>query len=82
MSFTELGFSEADKDVLGAVFASRIALAKKTEDEAAADAREEHRRAIAWVASSSQKEKSFLWLCDIFDLDAGVVRKKIAEAHA
>lgn len=79
MSFKELGYSEADKDVLGSIFAARIALARKTADEAAADARIEHERTIAWVASNSQKEKSFQWFCDIFDLDADVVRKKITE---
>lgn len=68
-----------DKDILSAVFASRVALAKKTEDEAAADAREEHRRCVAWVANNSQKDKSFIWFCDEFDLDASAVRRAIAE---
>lgn len=75
----ELEFTEADKDVYAAVLASRVGLAKKTEDEAAADARLEYQRTIAWIASGSMKEKSFLWYCDIFDLDAGTVRKAIAE---
>lgn len=74
---------EVDREVLAAIFASRVALAKKTEDEAAADARLEHRRTVAWVASNSQKEKSFLWFCDQFGgdigLDPGAVRRAIAE---
>lgn len=68
-----------DRDVLAAVFASRVALAKRTEEEAAADARIEHQRCSAWIASSSQKEKSFVWFCDQFDLDAGAVRRAILE---
>lgn len=68
-----------DKEVLGAIFASRVSLAKKTEDEAAADARLEHKRTVAWIASNSDKEKSFLWFCDEFDLDAGAVRRAIQE---
>jgi cation transport regulator ChaB len=68
-----------DREVLAAVFASRVSTAKKTEDEAAEEAREEHRRTIAWVANNSQKEKSFLWFCDEFDLDAGAVRRAIQE---
>lgn len=68
-----------DREVLAAVFASRVALAKKTADEAAADARVEHQRTVAWVASNSQKEASFAWFCDEFDLDAGAVRRAILE---
>lgn len=75
----ELSYTEADKDVLRAVFAARVALARKTEDEAAAEARLEQQRTLAWVSSNSEKEKSFLWFCDIFDLDPGAVRKAIQE---
>ena len=70
---------QVDKEVLAAVFASRVALAKKTEDQAAAEARAEHQRTIAWIASNSQKEQSFCWYCDEFDLDAGAVRRAIEE---
>ena len=66
-------------DKLAAVFASRVQLAKKTEKEAVEDARKEHAVVAAWIASNSQKEKSFLWFCDIFELDAGAVRKAIME---
>jgi hypothetical protein len=71
--------NKIDREVLAAVFAARVALAKKTEDEAAEQAREEHRKTIAWIASNSQKERSFLWFCDEFDLDAGAVRRAIQE---
>jgi hypothetical protein len=70
---------QVDKEVLAAVFAARVSLAKKTEDEAAEEARLEHRRTIAWVASASQKEQSFIWFCDEFDLDASAVRRAIEE---
>lgn len=75
----ELNYTEADKDVLRAVFAARVALARKTEDEAATEARAEHKRTITWIASASEKEQSFLWYCDIFDLDPGAVRRAIQE---
>lgn len=68
-----------DKEVLAAVFASRVSLAKKTEDEAAEEARVEHRKTLLWIASNQQREKSFLWFCDEFDLDAGAVRRAITE---
>lgn len=68
-----------DREVLAAVFAARVALAKKTEDEAAAEARVEHQRTLLWINSNSQKEKSFVWFCDEFDLDAGAVRRAIQE---
>ncbi len=68
----------ADRETLGAIFASRVTLSKKTEDEAVADARIEHKRTLLWIASTSQKEGSFLWFCNEFDLDAGSVRAAIA----
>ena len=68
-----------DREVLAAIFASRVGLAKKTEEEAAEDGRVEHRKTLAWVNSNSEKEKSFIWFCDEFDLDAGAVRKAIQE---
>lgn len=71
--------SAVDREVLASIFASRVALCKKTEDEAVANARIEHQRAVAWAKSSSQKQGSFLWMCDEFDLDASAVRRAIAE---
>ena len=74
-----MNLEQVDKEVLAAVFASRVSLAKKTEDQAAAEARLEHQRTIAWVVSNSQKEQSFIWFCDEFDLDASAVRRAIEE---
>ena len=68
-----------DKEVLAATFAARVRLAKLTEEEAAVQAREEWLKTQKWVASTSQKEGSFLWFCDEFDLDAGAVRRAIQE---
>ena len=68
-----------DREVLAAIFASRVGLAKRTEDEAAEEARVEHRKTIAWIASNGEKEKSFLWFCDQFDLCADAVRRAIVE---
>lgn len=68
-----------DREVLAAIFASRVSLAKKTEDQAADEARTEHQRAIKWVANNSQKEGSFLWMCDEFELEPDAVRRAIME---
>lgn len=70
---------QVDREVLAAVFASMVQLAKKSEDEAAEEARTEHRKVAAWVRSNSQQEKSFLWYCDEFDLSADAVRRAIKE---
>lgn len=74
-----MNVNEVDRETLAAIFASRVSLAKRTEDEAAADARVEHQKTVKWIASPSKAEKSFLWFCDSFDLDAGAVRRAIAE---
>ena len=70
---------DIDRETLAAIFASRVALAKRTEEEAMADAAAEHRRTLAWVASTSRDEKSFVWMCDEFDVDPGAVRRAILE---
>lgn len=71
--------ADIDRETLAAIFASRVSLAKRTEDQAAEDARTEHRRTLAWIASNSRAEKSFLWFAEEFDLDGGAVRKAILE---
>lgn len=73
---------EIDREVLAAVFASRVALAKKTADQAAEDARIEHAKVEAWVLSNSTRSKSFLWFCDEFDLEPDAVRRAISKARS
>lgn len=68
-----------DREILAAVFASRVSLAKKTESEAASEAVAEWNKTQKWIASASQKEGSFLWFCMEFDLDAGSVRRAVQE---
>lgn len=68
-----------DKDILAARFASRVRLAKMTEDEAVAEARRDWAFALKWIGSTSSKEGTFLWYCDEFDLDPGAVRRAIKE---
>lgn len=68
-----------DREILASIFASRVSLAKKTEDEAAEEARTEHRKALAWVKSPATREKSFLWFCDEFDVEPSAVRRAIQE---
>lgn len=67
----------ADRDVLAAIFAARLSLVHKTEDEVAEDAQVLRRRAIMWVNDNSQKTHSFRWFCDVLGLEAGDVRKRI-----
>ena len=74
-----MNINEVDRETLAAIFASRVSLAKRTEDEAAADAREEHRKTVKWIASPSKAEKSFLWFCSEFDLAEDAVRKAVKD---
>lgn len=73
---------DVDLDVLRSIFASRVQLAKRTEEEAGEDAKLEWRRCQAWVKSSSTKEGSFIWLCEEFDLEVTAVRRAIVEKRA
>ena len=44
-----MNLNEVDRETLAAIFASRVSLAKRTEDEAAADARVEHQKTVKWT---------------------------------
>ena len=68
-----------DVDILRGIFASRVKLAKKTHEEAVADAIVEWEITQKWIKSESEKEGSFRWFCDEFDLDIGAVRRAIRE---
>ena len=74
-----MNLNEVDRETLASIFASRVSLAKRTEDEAAKDARLEHQKTLKWVASPATREGSFLWFCDEFDLDPSAVRRAIKE---
>lgn len=73
-----MNVNEVDRETLAAIFASRVSLAKRTEDEAAADARVEHQKTVKWIASPSKQEGSFLWFCEDFELAPDAVRRAIA----
>lgn len=68
-----------DVDILRGIFASRVKLAKKTREEAVADALAEWDVTQRWVKSESEKEGSFRWFCDEFDLEISAVRRAIRE---
>ena len=70
---------DTDVNVLRGVFAARVQLAKMPAQEAIKQAYSEWYSAQRWVASTSNKEGSFNWFCDEFDLDAGAVRRAIKE---
>ncbi len=70
---------DLDREVLAATFASRVRLAKMTEEEAVCQAIGEYKRTLKWVASPSKAEGSFLWTCDYFDLEPDAVRRAIQE---
>lgn len=69
--------TDVDRETLAAIFKSRVDLAKKNAEEAAADAVEEHRRTQKWFASNAKGKGSFLWMCDLFDLESDAVRREI-----
>ena len=69
----------ADRDVLASIFASRLSLACKTDDEAAEEARILRRHTATWIDSDSQKVHSFLWFCDVLNLEASAVRRAMKE---
>lgn len=59
-------------------FAWLVLLAKiKTKDDLVKFATREWNRAKRWIASDEIAEGSFLWCCDLYDLDAKAVRKAI-----
>jgi len=68
-----------DNTVLASVFASRVALAKMPVHEAVQQAEQEWHKTQIWVASKSEREGSFNWFCDMFDMDASAVRRAIKE---
>ena len=68
-----------DNQVLQSVFTSRVALAKMTCEEATLQAGIEWHKTQKWVASDSDKDGSFNWFCQEFDLDASAVRRAIKE---
>lgn len=74
--------TEVDREVLAAIFASRVSLAKRTEEQVVNDARLEWRKAQAWIASPATREGSFIWFCDEFEHDPGAVRRAIQERRA
>lgn len=73
---------ELDREMLASIFAARVSLAKKTEAAAMEEARREYHRTLAWTFSSSQKEGSFRWFCQEFDLDSGCVLRAIEKARS
>jgi len=68
-----------DANVLRAVFAARVSLAKLTKAEAVAHAEDEWEKTQRWVMSNSTKEASFIWFCQEFDLDESAVLRAIRE---
>ena len=70
-----------DRETLAAVFASRVALAKKSEEQAVEESKLDWARAVKWVSFKDDKEGSFLWFCDYFDLEASAVRRAIEKGR-
>lgn len=74
-----MNVNDMDREVQAAVFASRVALCKKTEPEVIADALAEWKKALKWAASPSLKDGSFLWFADEFDIEPSAIRRAIVE---
>lgn len=69
--------TDVDREILAGIFKSRVELAKKSPEKAAEEAREEHARNLKWFASNSKAKGSFLWTCDLFDLEPDAVRREL-----
>ncbi len=74
-----MNVTDMDREVQAAVFASRVALCKKTEPEVITDALSEWKKALRWLASPGTKEGSFLWFADTFDLEPSAVRRAVEQ---
>jgi hypothetical protein len=74
MSFEEL---ISDRDVLETEFLVRVKLAGQKRETAAQEADAEWEEARAWIRSNDRKAHSFLWYCDVFDLEPSAVRRKV-----
>lgn len=71
--------NEVDIQVLTATFEARVRLAKQSREDAIKFAGEEWDRTQLWLKSESQREGSFLWFCDYFDLEPSAVKRAIRE---
>jgi len=69
--------SEHELDHWRTLMEVRVSAAGLSEDTYAKAARRAHRKHVAWVASDDTAEGSFLWACDLLDLDAGAVRRTL-----
>ena len=70
--------SDLNREELARDFAWLVLLAKLPSQEAAQRfAVKEWRRAKAWVAADTEAQGSFLWCCDVYDLEPDAVRRAI-----
>lgn len=68
-----------DREEQAKRFAERVTLAKLTEAEAIAQTTKEWWSVQRWVASSTMAPGSFLYMCDVFELEPDAVRKAIKD---
>ena len=72
--------SNPNRDELAKDFAWLVLLAKlDTEAAVKKFAVAEWKRAKSWVASDSEQPGSFIWACDLFNLEPDAVRRAIRD---
>lgn len=78
---------KTDRENISEMFAQRVTLAKQTlkhakelaAAEAAKEAEKEWRKVKKWVSSDADTPGSFLWCCDLFELEPDAARRAIRE---
>lgn len=61
------------------ITAKKVEVKNKHSDDRSVEVERERRSAIAWVSSRRVDEQSFVWVCDILNIDSDRARIKIFE---
>ena len=70
---------EEQKDLWRGVLERRFIAAAQTEEEYVLASRRAHKLAQEWIESQITMRGSFLWVCDVLDLEADAVRRALTE---
>ena len=64
------------------VLERRFVAAAQTEEAYVEAARTAHHGAVKWVCDDSRVIGSFLWVCDLLELEPDAVRREVAKGRA
>ena len=70
---------EEQKDLWRGVLERRFVAAAQTEEEYVLASRRAHQLAKNWIESEITMRGSFLWVCDVLDLESDAVRRSLKE---